>query len=291
MMPSDREFFTLPTPYFTIEGRSRAGHETYFRIKELALALDIGRCPDLLLSVPHIFVSHAHLDHAAGIAFYSGQRHLQGLDGGRIYVPAEAADDFRELMKIHERLEGMRHEMEIVGMREGDVVRLGRTHEVRAHSSTHRVPARSWEVIEVRHHLKPEFIGMEGSRIAELRRDGVAIDEQFRVPLLFYTGDTDRGILEANHALANHALWHARVLMIECSFIDTAHQDRAVKYRHIHLDDLIEFADRFENEMIVLTHFSRRYSHEEIKRGIAQRCPPVLRDRIRLGLPQGFQNL
>ncbi len=286
MTSADRDFFTLRTPYFTIEGRSRAGHETYFRVKELGLALDIGRCPDLLLSVPHILVSHAHLDHAAGVAFYSGQRHLQGLDGGRIYVPEEAAGDFRALMKIHERLEGMRHEMEIVGMREGEVMPLGRTHEVRAHASTHRVPARAWEIIEVRHHLKPEFAGLEGPEIARLRHGGVAIEEQFRVPLLFYTGDTDRGILESNAVL-----WHARVLMIECSFIEDGHQGRAEKYRHIHFDDLVEFADRFENELIVLTHFSRRYSHEEIRRGIGQRCPAVLRDRIRLGLPHEFQTL
>jgi ribonuclease Z len=286
MTPIDREYFTLATPYFTIEGRSRAGHETYFRIKELGLALDIGRCPDLLLSVPHVLVTHAHLDHAAGIAFYSGQRHLQGLGGGKVYVPQESADDFRELMKIHERLEGMRHEMEIVGMAEGAVVRLGRTHEVRAHRSTHRVPARAWEVIEVRHHLKPEFSGRDGAEIAQLRRDGVAIDEPFRVPLLFYTGDTDRGILEQNDAL-----WHARVLMIECSFIADDHADRAPKYRHIHFDDLAEFAERFENELIVLTHFSRRYTHEEIRSGIARRCPARIRDRIRLALPAPFQSL
>lgn len=45
----------IQTPRFSIEGKSRAGNETYFRVRELGVSLDIGRCPDLLISVPHIF--------------------------------------------------------------------------------------------------------------------------------------------------------------------------------------------------------------------------------------------
>jgi ribonuclease Z len=282
----DKDFFTLQTPYFTIEGRSRAGHETYFRVKELGLALDIGRCPDLLLGVPNIFVTHAHLDHAVGIPFYAGQRHLQALDGGRIYVPSDAAEDFVALMKLHEKLEGATYDIEIIGLAHEEEVKLGRTHVVRAHRSSHRVASRGYEVFELRHHLLPEFAGMDRAEIARLRRDGATVEEHFRVPLLFYTGDTDRVILEENTEL-----WKARVLMIECSFIEDGHQDRAERYRHIHFDDIAEFADRFENELIVLTHFSRRYSREDIRRGVARRCPANLRDRIRLGLPEQWQRL
>ena len=35
---SDKELFTLKTPHFTIEGRSRAGHETWFRIRDVGKA-------------------------------------------------------------------------------------------------------------------------------------------------------------------------------------------------------------------------------------------------------------
>src|SRR5207244_7301412 len=139
----DKDFFTIPTEHFTIEGRSRAGHETYFRIRELGVVLDIGRCPDMAIGVPEIFITHAHLDHALGIPFYAGQRHLQRIPNGRVFVPAEAADDFRALMKLHEKLEGTGYDIEIAGMADGDVVRIGRTHEVRAHRATHRVAARA----------------------------------------------------------------------------------------------------------------------------------------------------
>jgi len=56
-------------------------------------------------------------------------------------------------------------------------------------------------------------------------------------------------------------------------------------------DDIAEFADRFTNQMIVLTHFSRRYSREEIRDTLRRRCPAVLRDRIRLALPHPFTTL
>src|SRR5205807_9691290 len=117
------------------------GNETWFRVRELGVALDIGRCPDALVSIPNILLTHAHLDHALGVPFYAGQRHLQRLGGGRVVVPADAAADFRELMALHERMERTGYSIEMVGLSAGDVLRLGRALEVRAHRATHRVPA------------------------------------------------------------------------------------------------------------------------------------------------------
>ena len=110
--------------------------------------------------------------------------------------------------------------------------------------------------------------------------------ESYRAPLLVYTGDTDRGILETNEAI-----FKSEVLMIECSFVADGHQERAALYRHIHFDDIAEYADRFENDLIVLTHFSRRYSRSEIQSEVRRRCPAVLRDRLRLALPEAFQRI
>ncbi|HEY3054085.1 MAG TPA: MBL fold metallo-hydrolase [Thermoanaerobaculia bacterium] len=282
----DKDFITIPTEHFTIEGRSRAGHETWFRVRELGVALDIGRCPDPVISMPHIFVTHAHLDHAAGIPFYAGQRHLQGIEGGRVYVPSEAADDFRTLMSLHEKLEDTGYDIEIVGMAAGDATRIGRRHVVRAHDATHRIAARAYEFLEIRHHLKKELEGTDPGELARLRHEGVTVAEEFEQSMLFYTGDTDRGILETNERL-----FQSEVLMIECSFVADGHQDRAARYRHIHFDDIADFADRFENRLIVLTHFSRRYAREEIRDALRRRCPAVLRDRLRLALQAPFMTI
>lgn len=280
----DKDLFTLSTERFTIEGRSRAGHETWFRVRELGLMLDLGRGPDAAVGVSNVFITHAHLDHAAGVAFYAGQRQLHRMSGGRVWVPAEAADGFREMLRGWEKLTNARFDdVEIIGIAPGEVVRIDRTREVRAHAATHRVAANAYEVVEIRHRLKDEAEGLSQEEI-HLRRAEVV--EEYRRSLLFYTGDTDRGILETCDAL-----YRAEVLMMECSFVMDGHQERAAKYRHIHFDDVAGVAERFENSLVILTHFSRRYSRAEIHGEIARRCPAVLRERLRLALPAPYQTL
>ena len=60
-------------------------------------------------------------------------------------------------------------------------------------------------------------------------------------------------------------------------------RDRAREYAHIHLDDIVQRASLFENEAIVLTHFSLRYRPEEILEalgtlpaGVSKRVIPFL---------------
>ena len=59
------------------------------------------------------------------------------------------------------------------------------------------------------------------------------------------------------------------MLLLECSFLLPEDKDRAREYAHIHLDDILERAHLFENEAIVLTHFSQRYRPEEIRQALA----------------------
>lgn len=280
------DHFTLRMPHLVLEGSSRAGHETYFRIREMGVALDIGRCPDLVVPMEHVFITHAHLDHAAGIPFYAAQRKLQQLGTGTMYVPAEAAAGVEELLAVQRRLTGSELRLDVVGLAAGDEVRFGRNHVMRAYAASHRVAARGYELLDVRHRLRERFIGLSGEEIGRLRREGVQVDEPYSRSLLFYTGDTDRALLETCEAL-----FRSEVLLIECSFVMEGHQSRAAQYRHIHIDDIADFAGRFENDWIVLTHFSRRYSRDEIRAEVRRRLPVSLHDRIRLALPEGWQRL
>lgn len=276
----------IQTPRFTIEGKSRAGNETYFRVRELGVSLDIGRCPDLLISVPHIFVTHAHLDHALGIPFYAAQRRLRGLSAGTVYVPIETLDDYRALMRLHEKLEDTQYPLNLVGLSPSDRVALRRDLEVIAHRSTHRIPTVGFEFVELRHKLKAAYEGLDGAALVKMRREGHDPTAPVQTSLLFYTGDTDRGVLEQGDAI-----FKSEVLMIECSFTGGGDEPRGERWRHMHLSDLYEFSDRFENQIIILIHFSLRDSPAEIHRTIGRTCPPRLRDRLRLALPQPFTQL
>ena len=274
---------TLRTPRLTIEGRSRAGNETWFRVRELGVSLDIGRCPDTLVALQHIFITHAHLDHALGVPFYAAQRRLFRLGPGQVFVPAETVDDYRELMAIHERMEGTDYPVHFVPLGPGQRHEVRRDLSVRAHRATHRVPANAWEFTETRHRLKAELTGVPGRELARLRRQGHEVENRFERPILFYSGDTDGRIFETSPAL-----FEAEVLMLECSFTGRGEEERGRRYTHIHLSEIVAQAERFRNEWIILTHFSLRDRPETIHRRVYRELPAFLRERVLLALPAPF---
>ena len=77
------------------------------------------------------------------------------------------------------------------------------------------------------------------------------------------------------------SLLDTRVLILECSFLDDRKGLAASQAGgHIHLDELLERADTFRNEALVLMHFSQIYSPAEVHRTLQRRCPRALWERI-----------
>ena len=56
------------------------------------------------------------------------------------------------------------------------------------------------------------------------------------------------------------------------------------KFGHTHLDDLIARADRFENEVIIASHFSTRLHPDQIQRIVDKRLPESLHGRLKVWL-------
>ena len=116
--------------------------------------------------------------------------------------------------------------------------------------------------------LLPEHAGKHGSEIKALREAGTRVTATVEVPEVAFTGDTaadwiDRAA-DGSDAVAADAL-RAKLLICECTFVDdrcTPEDARA--YGHTHVDELIERAAAFENESILLIHFSARYKADEI---------------------------
>jgi ribonuclease BN (tRNA processing enzyme) len=55
---------------------------------------------------------------------------------------------------------------------------------------------------------------------------------------------------------------------------------------HVHLDEVCERAHLFENEAILVTHLSQRYTPDEARRILARRLPPALHERVVPLLPE-----
>jgi ribonuclease Z len=258
-----------------IVGRSIAGQESFYRLPTMRSALEIGRCPGSLVPVANVFVTHAHLDHAAGIASYASQRTLQGLENGRAFLPQEAHDGFLRILEIHAELEGVeRYSCALRGVAPGDRIPLRHDLVVEVFPGSHRVPCVGYLFCERRHKLKPEFAGLGGPELARLRERGAEVAVSTDTPLLAYPGDCDAGIFDAAPQILG-----ARILLIECTFLRPGEEDRARRYRHIHLSDIAARATDFRNEAIVLTHFSAKYPREEIEARVGS-LPDALRERI-----------
>ena len=119
-------------------------------------------------------------------------------------------------------------------------------------------------------------MGLPGDQIRDLRLGGTSVTREVRTPLLAYTGDTSPGGLDGFPPL-----YEAKVLITEMSFIRAKHRREKIhKFGHMHLDDFLERADRFRNELIICGHYSTRYLPQEVKHLVTSRLPPELRDRV-----------
>jgi ribonuclease Z len=162
----------------------------------------------------------------------------------------------------------------------GESVMLRRDLQLTFLPGRHRVPTVGYLFSEVKHKLDPALEGLAGEEIAALRAGGREVTRREEVPLLAYPGDCSPEVFDAAPQL-----YRARVLLIECSFVGEDDRDRARDYAHIHLDDIAERAALFENETIVLTHFSLRYRPAEIRAAL-ERLPAAVGERIVPFLPR-----
>jgi ribonuclease Z len=262
----------------TVEGWSRAAVQSYWRVPELKVGFDLGAQPWDFMGTPNWFVSHTHLDHVAALPVYVARRRMMKMDPPTLYVPAESHDDVKKLMTIMHRLDRGRQLAEVKGLAAGDEVELTRDHVVTAVNTVHTIPSRGYIVWERRKKLKDEYVGLPGEKIKELRLSGVAITHEVRIPLVAYTGDTAPAGLDNNPAF-----FEAKILITEMSFVRAAHRrDKIHKFGHMHLDDFVERAGRFNNEVVIAGHFSTRYHPNEVRKVLDNKLPPELKAKMRL---------
>src|SRR5262245_53517614 len=255
----------------TIEGYSRAAVQSYWRVPELKLGFDLGAQPWDFMGTPTWLITHTHLDHIAALPVYVARRRMMRMEPPTVYVPAEAVEDVRRLLLIMQRLDRGRMLCQLHGVQPGDEIELGREHVVTSFATTHTIPSLGYVVWERRNKLKEEYQGLPGDRIRDLRLSGVAVTREVRTPLLAYTGDTSPGGLD-DYPPA----YEAKILITEMSFIRPGHRREKIhKFGHMHLDDFLERADRFRNELIILAHFSTRYHPQEVRRLLDGKLPPV----------------
>ena len=246
-----------------IVGFSLAGEETVVATPEYNVSFDVGRAPREIISIDNICLTHGHMDHAAGIAYYLSQRHFVGISPGRIILHRQLAQPIQKLMDIWSDIEGHPSPGQIYGIDHLEDVNIRRGLIVRPFTVLHAPGALGYTLIEIRHKLKEEYQGKSGPQLVALKKKGVEIERRVEIPLLTYTGDTAVG-----KWLELDFVRHSPAVLLECTFFDREHISRARLGKHIHVDDLPEIYQALPDSQIMLFHTTRRTDIRQTKRAV-----------------------
>jgi ribonuclease Z len=276
-MPRPTPLACLSFPPLRVQGTSIAGEETVVQVPELGVCFDIGRCPRMALTSPYVALTHGHMDHSAGIAYYFSQRNFQGMGVGTVVCHPAIEPAIHAVMRGWVDLEAQRTPYNVIALAPDAEIEIKPHTFLRAFATIHTVPSLGFVVIERRSKLRPDLLGLPQEQILAAKNRGENITLIQEVPLVCYIGDTTWGA----HFDRPDVLG-AGILITECTFLEPGHQEKAAIGQHLHLEHIVELLKRSKAKAVVLTHLSRRTHMNEVRRQMEQLIPEGERGRVHL---------
>src|SRR5687768_13474830 len=114
-----QRFAKIKLGAYHVVGYSVAGEETVAQIPELNVCFDIGRCPYFALTSDIVCITHGHMDHVAGLAYYLSQRYFQGMKPGTVLLPKPLVDPVDQLLRCWRYIERQNTPYKLVGLSPG----------------------------------------------------------------------------------------------------------------------------------------------------------------------------
>jgi ribonuclease Z len=244
-----------------IIGYSVAAEETVVAVPQLDVCFDIGKAPDQIIPINHVLLTHGHMDHAAGIAYYLSHRNFCGQSPGTILTPQNLLGPMREIIDAWSRLDGNKVPANLVGVKAGDEYQIKPNLFARVFPTKHSRGSVGYCVIEKRKKLKPEYKGLTSPQIVELKKQGIEIDYRLELPIVTYLGDTQYVDFSQLEYIAK-----SKILIAECTFYEVDHSGRAEAGRHMHINEFAELMEKLQNEHIIVTHTTQRTAMREIRK-------------------------
>ena len=267
----------LYLPPYRVQGTSIAGEATCVQVPEIDTCFDMGSCPRPMLASKFVAVSHGHMDHIGGLAYYCSQRHFQGMGEGTIVCDARIAPAIERMMAGYVELERQNTPYKLISLKEGEEHQIKNNIMLRAVPMEHTVPAMGYVVVERRSKLKEEFMGFPQEKLRELKDRGTEITKLLQIPLIAYLGDTAPG-----PQLVREDVRKAQIVICECTFTEPDHRERAKVGMHMHAEQIAEWLGVLECEHLVLTHMSRRTNLGAARKQLSQLAGPKAMLKVHL---------
>jgi ribonuclease Z len=258
-----------------IIGYSVAGEETVIAVPQLDVCFDIGKAPDQVISINNVLLTHGHIDHSAGIAYYLSHRKFCGQKPGRVFAPENIILPLREIIDAWGRLDGNKIPAEFVPMSPGDEFKIKPNLIIRAFATRHCRGSLGFCVLEKKKKLKEEYLGLDSDKIVSLKKKDVTIDYPVEIPLVTYLGDTQY----YNFAKFDF-ISKSKILIAECTFVDGEHIDRALAGAHMYVDELIKMLAELDNQYIIVTHLSQRTHITAAKKILKEKLNSRLYEKV-----------
>ena len=273
--PRDGGLGFLYVPPYRVQGTSVAGEATSVHVPELDVCFDMGCCPRPALAAKFVAVSHGHMDHIGGLAYYCSQRRFQGMGDGSIICSTEIAPDIRRMMDGFVSLERQTTPYNLIELKPEEEFEIKNNIVIRSFDVEHTCPASGYVIVEKRSKLREEFVDMPQEKLRELKDKGTEITRILDIPLVAYLGDTFPG-----PPLVREDVRKAQIIICECTFVEPDHKDRAKIGKHLHLDDIAEWLPVLECEKLVLIHLSRRTYLPQARKRLRELVKPELAQRV-----------
>jgi ribonuclease Z len=273
-MPS-HHLASLKIDDLDIIGYSVAGEETVVAMPQLDVCFDIGKAPDQIIPINHVLLTHGHMDHAAGIAYYLSQRNFCGISPGTILAPQNLLKPMGEIIDAWAGLDGNKIPAKLVGVKPGDEYQIKPNLFAKVFPTKHSKGSVGFSVIERRKKLKSEYTSLTGPQIVELKKKGVEIDYRIDFPIVTYLGDTQY----VDFSQLDY-IRESRILIAECTFYEGEHSGRAEAGRHMHIDEFVTLLNNLQNEHIIITHTTQRTPMWEIHKILKNSLPKEKYDKV-----------
>lgn len=261
---------------YKFHGMSLSGIRTAIAMPELSLSFDVAQGYPYLLNLKQYFISHGHLDHAAGIPYIISQKAMNSVPPGKFYMPGSLVQPMDQIMKIWEKIENHQYNYEFIAVKADDEIPLNAQTYVKVFPTTHRIESYGYTVFEIHKKLKADYAGLSQDDIVNLRRQGHEVNDVHHIPVVSFTGDTQIEFLDSRPWVRQ-----SKILLMESTYLDDRKSiEHARTWGHTHIDEILPRLKDISSEQIVLIHASSRYSDREALKLLNEKIPAEYRDRV-----------